>query len=321
MAQEPFSSRVASEQWRSSAIEWIEECLARASIRVTGPIEQPRIRAWSTHMTVPTDVGRVWFKATCPAMGFEPALQSTIARLVPGAVPDPLATDVERGWMLTRDHGPALGDEREPTLQDWRSALAEAARVQRLLADHREELLATGLPDAGPETVVARFDRLLDVQEQSPPDHGGRVSTEVVKELRARRGELADACAELMESAVPSTWQHGDLHPWNLYDAGGTVAFFDLGDGMWSHAAEILAVPYGIVTDRGGPPWDDIVSAWTQVWEVDRADFDRMWRACGFTHAVNRAITWHRALMSATLAEVEQWGDQVEKNLASMVDL
>src|SRR5690606_8546535 len=112
-------------------------------------------------LTIPTDRGTVWFKATCPSMSFEPALQETMARLVPGAVKEPLAIDAEQGWMLTLDHGPTLGDLRGSTVQDWRLALEAAARTQRILAGHRDELLATGLPDGGPETVVDRFDRLM----------------------------------------------------------------------------------------------------------------------------------------------------------------
>lgn len=320
MAQEPFSTQVATPQWRALAEEWTAAALAGHGIAVTGPVEQPRIRPWSTQLTVPTDAGRVWFKATCPSMAFEPALQQQMARLVPGAVQKPLAIDAERGWMLTRDHGPTVGDQRTPTLQDWRLAVAEAARVQRALVGHREALLATGLPDAGPETVVDRFDRLLEIHEQVPDDPGARVTPGTIDALRARRGELVDACAELAASAVPSTWQHGDLHPWNLYGTDGHVALFDLGDGMWAHAVELLCVPHGVVTSEETVPWAELVAAWCEVWEVETAEFERLWRATGFTHAVNRAVTWHRALLTATVEEVAEWGSAVEHHLASMLD-
>lgn len=320
MAQEPFSTQVATPQWRALAEEWTAESLARHGIAVTGPTEQPRIRAWSTQLTVPTDAGLVWFKATCPAMAFEPALQQEMARLVPGAVQEPLAIDAERGWMLTRDHGPTVGDQRTPTVQDWRLAVAEAARVQRALVDHREELLATGLPDAAPETVVDRFDRMLEIHEQQPAEEGPHVAPGTIEALRSRRSELVDACAELAESSLPSTWQHGDLHPWNLYGTDGHVALFDLGDGMWAHAVELLCVPYGVVTSTDDVAWADVVPAWREVWEVEPEEFDRLWRATGFTHAVNRAVTWHRALLTATTAEVVEWGSAVEHHLASMLD-
>jgi hypothetical protein len=320
MAQEPFSVQVTSPPWRALAQEWIEDALERRGLSLTSPVEQPRVRPWSTHLTVPTDQGCVWFKATCPSMSYEPALQQAMARLAPGSVQDPLAVDAERGWMLTLDDGPTLGDERTPTLEDWRRALDETARVQRVLAAHRDELIATGLPDAAPDTVVARFDRLLEIHEQSPADQGGRVSPDQITELRSRRSELVDACAVLAESSVPSTWQHGDLHPWNLRDRDDRISFFDLGDGMWAHAVEVLSVPYGVVTDQGSVPWPEVVTAWTEAWEIESDAFERLWRASGFTHAVNRAVTWHRALMTATAAETGEWGAAVELHLTSMLD-
>lgn len=318
MAQEPFSVLVASPPWREQALTWIGDSLTRADIEVTGEPDQLRIRPWSTQITVPTDRGTVWFKATCPSMSFEPALQEAISQLVPDAVSRPLAIDAERGWMLTLDHGATLAALREPTVDDWRAALAEAARVQRVLAGHREVLLATGMPDAAPATVPARFDRLLALSAEDP--EGARLAPEAAQQLRARRGELVDACALLDVSPVPSTWQHGDLHPNNLHETAQGVAFFDLGDGMWSHAVEILAVPYGVVTGSGALAWDEIVTAWTEVWEVEPAHFDELWRASAFTHAVNRAVTWHRALLTATADEVAQWGDAVDHHLCSMLD-
>ncbi|MCD9154324.1 phosphotransferase [Aeromicrobium duanguangcaii] len=320
MVHEPFSTQVATPQWRTGAQEWIRASLADRGIAVTGAVEQPRIRPWSTQLTVPTDRGTVWFKAACPSMSFEPALQQALARLVPGSVQDPLAVEPDRGWMLTLDHGPTLADQRTATLDDWRRALTEAARVQRALVPHRAELLATGLPDAGPETVVDRFDRLLQIHEHQTVGHGAHVAPERIVELRGRRAELVDACAELAESSVPSTWQHGDLHPNNLHE-NDRIAFFDLGDGMWAHAVEILSVPYGVITDEGSVAWPEVVTAWTEAWELEPAEFDRLWRASALTHAVNRAVTWHRALLTATAAEIDEWGDAVEHHLASMLDV
>jgi len=321
MARQPFSALVATEAWHDDAVGWTREVLAARGIAVTGEIEQPRIRPWSTQLTVPTDHGLVWFKACCPSMAFEPALQQAMADLLPGSVADPLAIETARGWMLTPDRGPTIGDQRSPTLDDWRRALVAAARAQRVLATHRDRLLATGLPDCGPETVVDRFDRLLALQEELPEDHHVRVAEADIEQLRARRPELVDACAVLVESPLPATWNHGDLHPWNLFGTDDRVAFFDLGDGTWSSAVEILSVPYGSITDRGEIAWTDVLPAWQEVWQVDDATLAEAWRASGFTHAVNRAVTWYHALQSASLEETVEWGHAVRVHLTSMLDV
>lgn len=320
MVRQRFSDLVSTEAWRAEATAWIGAVLADRGVEVTGPIEQPRIRPWSTQLTVPTDAGLVWFKACCPSMAFEPALQRTMARLVPGMVAGPLAIETERGWMLTVDHGLTVGDQRDPTPLDWQRGLLAAARAQQVLAGHRDELLATGLPDCGPETVVDRFDRLLELQRRLPEEHGGRVDPDRLAQLTARRPEVVDACATLTELALPTTWNHGDLHPWNLFGTGDGVAFFDLGDGTWASAIEILCVPYGSITGRGAVPWADVVAVWQDAWGLTDGDLEAAWWASGFTHAVNRAATWHRALASATAAEVDEWGDAVQHHLTSMLD-
>ena len=45
-------------EWLAEATEWIHE-----RVEVTGEIEQPHVRWWSTVMRVPTRDGDLWFKA------------------------------------------------------------------------------------------------------------------------------------------------------------------------------------------------------------------------------------------------------------------
>ena len=81
----------SSSDWRREAEAWILDRLACAGRTVTGPIEQPRIRVWSTQLTVPTDVGRLWFKENSAPGAFEAALVARIHARSPGRVLPPLA--------------------------------------------------------------------------------------------------------------------------------------------------------------------------------------------------------------------------------------
>jgi hypothetical protein len=54
----------ASPEWRQQAEQWIDLVLETFGVARTGPVEQPRIRFWSTQLTVPTDHGTLWFKVT-----------------------------------------------------------------------------------------------------------------------------------------------------------------------------------------------------------------------------------------------------------------
>jgi hypothetical protein len=315
----PFSERVADDDWRHEAQRWTHDALAARGIEVTGPVEQPRIRPWSTQLTVPTDAGRVWFKANCASMAFEPALQVELARIAPEAVDRPVAVDTERGWMLTLDGGATLGDSSEPTVDDWRRVLGHAADLQRTAADHGGALIAAGLPDCRPSTVVGRFDRFVEVLASLPERHPAHVPDELRSQLLAARPRVVDAAAELQESSLPTTWQHGDLHPWNVFARNGR--FFDFGDGQWAHAAELLCVPEAWIAQSDGTlSWSEVLAGYGEAWGVTADDLASQLRAASHTQPVNRTLVWWGCLQEATAAEWEQWGDGVLQQFTRVLE-
>lgn len=314
----PFSERVATEEWRHEAEDWIRAELACGGVTVTGEIQQPRIRPWSTQLTIPTDAGTMWFKANCRALAFEPLLQVGLARISLGAVDTPVALDGHRGWMMTADRGATMDDEA-PTA-DWRQVLGEAARLQRLAAGHRDELLATGMPDCGPTTVVERYDRLIDVFSGLPEEHPAHIDYGLRSQLLAVRERIAEAASALAASSLPTAWQHGDLHPRNVFRTGSTLRVFDFGDSQWAHAAEILNVPFALVTGRTSVPWPEVLEAYREVWQVNADDLAAQWRATGLTHPVNRTLLWWSCLQEASAEEWRTWGAAPLDHLRRVLD-
>ncbi|MET1061320.1 MAG: aminoglycoside phosphotransferase family protein [Aeromicrobium sp.] len=317
----PFSERVAGEDWRSEVEAWAVAELARTGREVTGPTEQLRIRPWSTQLTIPTQHGTVWFKANCATLAFEPRLQALLAELLPHAVDAPLAVEPDRGWMLTVDRGETLGDHREPTLDDWQRVVTAAAQMQQVLAGHRDELLKAGVPDCSPATVVDRFDRLVDTLAGLPGEHPSHVSPELEARLRATRPAIVDAARQLDESALPTTWQHGDLHPRNVFAVGGgELHLFDFGDAQWSHAVEVLSVPYGWVTTYTDLAWRDVLEPYCAVWGTTPEAVEADWRATALSQPVNRTLLWWVALEQATAAEWAEWGEGPIHHLTRVLD-
>lgn len=307
-----FSEMVSTSAWRSAAEAWVRERVAEAGDRVVGDIAQPRVRAWSTQLIVPTDRGQLWFKANCPALAFEPAVHAELARLDPGEVDRPFAVDVDRGWILARDRGTTLGDSREATLADWQDVVTVAAGMQRRLADHGAELLAVGLPNCAPHTVPARFAELVDALAALPADHPSHLDAGMVRRLRAARGLVEDSVATLLAAPMPTaSWQHGDLHPGNVFAVDGGLRVFDFGDAQWAHPLEILAVPWGWLDRRSSLPWPAVLGAYASVWAevLGPAELERLLAAAMVTLAVNRSRTWWRCLEGATPTELEEWGD------------
>ena len=168
--------------------------------------------------------------------------------------------------------------------------------------------------DCSPVTVLDRFDRLCSVLTMSS-DRRSR--------LQLARPRVADAVAVLAESALPVTWQHGDLHPGNTYLTPDrpveSMRLFDFGDSQWAHALEALVVPFGIVT-QASIPWEPVLEAYADVWGSTVADLSVDWSAVALTHAVNRSLTWWGCLSEATAAEWAEWEDALVSTLARVVD-
>lgn len=314
-----FSRQVTSPGWLEEAHAWIHARADDAGRRLAGPIEQRRVRPWSTQLVVPTDRGRLWFKANCRSMAFEPALHALLADVAPDQVATPLAVDVERGWMLTVDRGETLGDIREPTLADWRGVMIATARLQRRLAPHRDAVLATGVPDCSPDGVPARFAALLDTLASLPSEHPSMIDVDTAHRLAARSPLLEEAVARLVSSSLPVTVQHGDVHPWNTF---ADLRVFDFGDLQWAHALEVLAVPQGWIASRSELVWDDVLATYAEMWSdvADPRDLAQQQAAVAFTQPVNRALTWWEALETATDEEWREWGDAPRHHLQRVLE-
>lgn len=318
-----WSEQVGAQQWRRDAELWIHEVVAQRHAKVIGPIDQPRIRPWSTQLIIPTDKGRMWFKANCPGYAFEGGLQQALARLIPGDVDVPLAADTTRGWMITADHGPSLSEAREPTLADWQQVVSEVASIQRSLGEHREDLLATGMPDHSPGTIPDRFDRLVDRMARLPPDHPTHISSDLRLRFEAACPALVDATRLLAESPMPSAFHHGDVHPGNVFIAEGRMRVFDFGDSMWAFALETMRVPFGMIAASDSIDWAPVRDAYREHWTdlVTPREFDALWHACELTHAVNRTMTWWRAMRGASAAEwAGTWGSAPRTCLSNVLE-
>jgi hypothetical protein len=320
---EAFSQMVSSPSWRAEAEAWVRDRVADAGGSVVGPVVQRRARLWSTQLVAETDLGPVWFKANCPALAFEPAVHAVLARLEPGEVDEPLAVDTDREWVLTRDRGTTLSDSHTPTLEDWQAVVRLAAGMQRRLANRGAELLDAGLPDCAPSTVPARFEELIESLAGLDGEHPSHLDAAAGRRLRGARGLVGDAVGMLIDSAMPTaSFQHGDVHPGNVFAVAGGLRVFDFGDAQWAHPLETLAVPWGWIDRRSTVPWLRVLDAYASCWAdvVSRRELHHLLPGAMVTHAVNRAFTWWGSLVGATFEELAEWGDRPKFFLELMFD-
>jgi hypothetical protein len=316
----PFSVTVSSAAWRQEVEGWIRERAAEDGREITGAFEQPRIRPWSTQLVVPTDRGRLWFKANCAALAFEPAVQWALADIAPTEVDRPVAIDASRGWMLTADRGTTLSASHEPTLDDWCLVVRNAALLQQAAAGHGALLLAAGLPDCSPESVPARLEDLVMRWSGLPSGHPFRLEEPVADKILAAGDRVSAAARALEDSPLPTTFQHGDLHPNNVFAVGGGLRIFDFGDAHWAHAAEVLGASRSWVTGLTTLPWRAIEQAYLEAWDVGLStdDLEELLGAASLCTPVNRSLTWWSAMTEATDEEWQHWATVSDEYLLAL---
>jgi hypothetical protein len=242
--------------------------------------------------------------------------------LAPDEVDEPLAVDGERAWMLTRDRGATLRDRHEPTLAEWQRVLHDTATLQRLVADHRRDMLAAGVPDCSPGTVPARFDRMLELLSGRADHDPARLGAEVVGRLEAARPTVRRAARVLADGPMPVTLQHGDLHTGNVFSVDGRLRIFDFGDAQWAHPLESLCIPWALTHDDPSLPWPELVAAYHEPWSdvLGVEDLVELLKAAVVTQPVNRSFGWWEALTEAAPEEWAEWGEAPARHLGNVVE-
>jgi hypothetical protein len=204
--------------------------LAARGREVLDEIEDVRTWSLSCVLRAPTNVGPAYFKVgvDLPLFADEPRLARRLGELFPGHVPEVIAIDGERGWMLTADAGLAIGWDTPQ--EEWVAPFARCARMQRAAVDHVDGLLAAGCLDRDIQGLPAQLAALLDDVDTLGVLPDGMATA--VADLRPR---VAEACYRLQVCAIPATLVHGDLDVRNMATRNGSAVVFDWAEACVSH--------------------------------------------------------------------------------------
>jgi Ser/Thr protein kinase RdoA (MazF antagonist) len=205
--------------WFAEACGWLEESLAGVAVARNGSVEVVEQWALSSVLRCGTDDGPVYLKAAFSIFSHEPALTQTLSARYPALVPDVLAVDVPRAWMLMRElPGTQIGDDG---VERWNEAVAAIARVHRDWSGRHDELLPLGAQDR----TLARL-----ASEIRPTFEAVGIAAD-----ESMLSELERRCEELAVGPLPQTLVHGDFHPWNVMIHGEDLRIFDWSDACVSH--------------------------------------------------------------------------------------
>ncbi|WP_155368688.1 phosphotransferase [Catellatospora vulcania] len=291
---------------------WIDETLAGAGLRVTGPVEQTRVRPWSVLAKVPVGGRTVWFKANGHCSTYEARLLDALGRWAPGRVLEPIAIDGERGWSLLPDGGRTLRETASDDPVHWEDLLARHADLQRDLVPRAAEMIALGVPDMTASQLPGHFADLLD-----DPLVGGSLPAERLGALRAYVPEYRVLCERVAASVVPVSVQHDDLHDANVL-VGDGYRFFDWGDASVAHPFAVLLIAMRVAADRydlkpGDPVLARLRDAYLEPWTGygTRAELAAEVEPAVQTAKVSRALSWQRSLEGAEAGPLAEYGPAV----------
>jgi hypothetical protein len=293
----------ASVRWRTEALAWIDDQLVRLGRPRAGDVAQPHLRPWSTVMTVPTQAGTVWFKASGPGTAYEPRLLLALASWGTPMLLSPLAVEPERSWMLLPDGGMRLRDRLDggAGVDEWLRILPAYASLQRGLAPKASALVELGVPDLRPAAMPGLLARLLG----DPRSGLGAPDRNRLEQLLPT---YVDWCATLAASGIETTLQHDDLHDGNVFVAPAGAGsldddrIFDWGDAVVAHPFGTLLATLRSIASRdvnlGRADLLRLRDAYLEPWTADqpRAALEETVATALRVGAVGRAFAWDRAL-------------------------
>lgn len=269
-------------------VEWAGTAHRSVTDFGLGNYEVVRATPWSTVVCWQIEDHRVWGKATCPGFAAECRLLPLLAERCPGHVLAPIAVEPDQGWLLLPDGGPTM--QGVAGVASWTQTLLEYAELQRSVDEMAAELLEIGCPDMRPHAAVERLAQMM---------LDGHVAEH--RWLIDAAGEVA---IKLDTGLVPSTIQHDDLRPDNVFSDGRV---FDWGDASVAHPfASLLTALMPERPDRPGTPKeqslmrDTYLRSWQQPRGGEPSDLtlpflrEQARLAC-LLAPVGRIDTWLRA--------------------------
>jgi hypothetical protein len=306
--------------WMKQAHGWIQAETARRSIRIMGDIQQPHLYPWSTVLIVPTSEGRLFFKTTAPETIYEAALTQKLAEWRPNCLPELVAVDPVRGWMLMRDGGEQLRQSIRPAedIEPWAPVILRYAELQIELAKHVPEILALGIPDHRPAVLPPLYSWMLADEESMMIDQEKGLTSAEFQQLRELDSHFQQICATLAAIGIPDSLNHGDFHDGNVLLRNGRITFFDWGDASVTHPFVSLrtffvSIEISLKLDDYSftPEMAALLDRYLEPWQK-YASRDGLLNAYRFSKpvaSIARALAWHQTIsrLDGFLREQYAW--------------
>jgi hypothetical protein len=306
--------------WMNQVHEWIHAEAARKFIQITGDIEQPHLYPWSTVLIASTDAGRLFFKATALETIYEAALTQRLADWIPDCMPEMVAVDSARGWMLMHDGGEQLRQFIRPAkdVRPWVAVIARYAEVQIQLLEHVPEILALGIPDHRLALLSSLYSGLLKDEESLMIDQERGLTSGEFRELKDKASRFGQICSDLAAFGIPESLNQCDFHDGNVLIKNGRITFFDWGDVSVTHPFVSLrtffvSIEISLQLDDYSftPEMDALLNLYLERWEkfATKEELAAAFRYSKPVASIVKALLWHEGItkMEATGRQKYAW--------------
>jgi len=306
--------------WMEQVREWIQAETARHAIRITGDIEQPHLYPWSMILIIPTEDGRLYFKATAPETIYEAALTQKLGEWIPECMPELVSIDPARGWMLMRDSGEPLRQfiRPEKDVRPWTAVIKRYAELQIELLDHIPEILALEIPDYRVAVLPSLYSDLLTDEGSLMIDQDKGLTSSEFQSLKGKTSRFRSICENLAAIGIPETLNQCDFHDGNVLVKNGRITFFDWGDVAVSHPfislrTFFVSIEISLQLDEYSftPEMEALLNLYLEPWSkfASKDELATAYHLSKPVAAIVKALLWHTGIikMQGTVRQEYAW--------------
>ena len=152
-------------------------------------------------------------------------------------MPELVAVDTARGWMLMRDGGEQLRASIRPTKD-----LSRGNRSSQSTPNYRSDSLNMSMrfwhwefPIIVSPPFPQLYTELLADEASLMIDQEKGLTSDDFQQLHNLKPRFEQICADLAAYRIPESVNHGDFHDGNILLKNGRITFFDWGDADVTH--------------------------------------------------------------------------------------
>ncbi|MFS0823083.1 aminoglycoside phosphotransferase family protein [Bacillus sp. 1P02SD] len=273
--------------------KWLHTVTIDAGYEITGSVEKVKDTAFCLVVRIPTNRGDLFYKENGLSTRHEAVVSKHLDLQSQGKTARIVASNETEGWFLMVDlKGKPLRKIKDKQL--WRRAIQEYAELQISQIEEVESLLEMGVPDRRMPILKQ------EIQHYLKELCGTGLTVEETKKVMALQPELLSMCDQL-DSILPASIEHGDLHSNNIRIVSDNIVFFDWGDASISHPFFSTRIFWHALNDliKDESEWLEMVNEfrpfylepWTKFASI--TELDKALRISDELACVQRALSWH----------------------------